>query len=276
MQYHHLRALAWKVDFMAKNSDFGGAVSVIGSMKSIYDPELHNKALTVTYKMDQCAAKISFGILLHHYLGNNEEVQSSMKYVVESILPFIPKDNYLDLMVNLIPVVMVSKDLGHAEARRARDLLKEYVPSPMSANKGKVHYLTSLFWRPFFVYANAASGEVYDELSEDVEWLLKGNNSQLSEWNERRSSSYKDRPSYSALNLSWHDFMADSCAGLVKIIDAQGSEDLLQKREGLLQEGFKLSKYVETIWENDTFVPLKAKEFHDKIFSELQSLSDPI
>ena len=71
--------------------------------------------------------------------------------------------------------------------------------------------------------------------------------------------------------------MADSCANLVKIIDVQGSEELLQKREGLLQEGFKLSKYVETIWQNDhTFVPLKAKEFHDKILSELQGLSDPI
>ena len=37
MQYHHLRALAWKVDFMAKNSDFEGAVAVISDMKAIYD-----------------------------------------------------------------------------------------------------------------------------------------------------------------------------------------------------------------------------------------------
>lgn len=283
MQYHHLRALAWKVDFLAKNSDFEGAVAVIENMKAMYDPELHNKALTGTYKMDQCAAKISLGILLHHYLGNNEEVQSSMKYVLESILPFIPKDNYLDLMANLIPVVMVSKDLGHAEARRARDLFKEYVAIPVSANKGKVHYVVELIWRPFFVYANAASGEVYDSLSDDVEWLLEGNKSQLPEWNERRSSSNsffvstRGRSSYSGLNLALHDFMADSCVGLVKIIDVQGSEELLQKREGLLQEGFKLSKYVETIWQNDhTFVPLKAKEFHDNIISELQGLSDPI
>jgi hypothetical protein len=55
MQYHHLRALAWKVDFMAKNSDFDSAVAVIANMKTIYDPELHNKALTVTYKIDHFA-----------------------------------------------------------------------------------------------------------------------------------------------------------------------------------------------------------------------------
>jgi hypothetical protein len=143
---------------MAKNSDFDSAVAVIANMKTIYDPQLHNKALTGQQE-DHCAAKI------HHYLGNNEEVQSSMKYVLESILPYIPKDNYLDLMANLIPVVMVSKELGHAEARRSRDLFVEYVASPVSANKGKVHYLVALIWRPFFVYANAASGEVYDGLS---------------------------------------------------------------------------------------------------------------
>lgn len=110
-------------------------------------------------------------------------------------------------------------------------------------------------------------------------WVSRGNKSQLP---VRRSSSNsffestRGRSSYSGLNLAFHDFMADTCVGLVKIIDAYGSEDLLQKREGLLQEGFKLSKYVETIWKNhNTFVPLKAKEFHDKIFSELQSLSNP-
>lgn len=64
-----------------------------------------------------------------------------------------------------MPVVMVSKEIGHAEARRARDLFKEYVASPVSANKRKVHYVAALVWRPFFVYANAASGEVYDGLS---------------------------------------------------------------------------------------------------------------
>jgi hypothetical protein len=56
--------------------------------------------------------------------------------------------------------------------------------------------------------------------------------------------------------------MADTCVGLVKIIDAYGSEDLLQKREGLLQEGFKLSKYVETIWKNAILLcPSKPKSF---------------
>ena len=70
---------------------------------------------------------------------------------------------------------MVSKELGQAEARRARDFFKEYVADPVNMNKEKVHYVAAVIGRPLLVYANAAVGEVYDDLSDDVEWLLQGN-----------------------------------------------------------------------------------------------------
>ena len=98
------------------------------------------------------------------------------------------------------------------------------------------------------MYANAAIGEVYDNLSEDIDCILEGN--KLPMWTH-------GRPSYkrTALNLSLHDFMADACVNLVKIIDECGSDTLLQKREGLIKEGFNYSSIVETMWKRgDTFV----------------------
>jgi hypothetical protein len=270
MQYHHLRALAWKADFMAKNADYEGAVAVIASMRAIYDPQLHNKALTSTYKCDHCAAGISLGILLHHHIGNISDARNSIDYVIESILPTIPKDNYIDLIFCLIPIMMVSKELGQAEARRARDLFKEYVADPVNANKGKIHYVAAHIGRPLLVYANAAIGEVYDGLGGDIDWLLEGN--KLPTWTH-------GRPSYkrTALNLSLQDFMADACVNLVKIIDACGPDALLHKREGLIKEGFNYSCIVDTMWKRgDTFVTPKAQELHDNIYSKLQSLSDPV
>ena len=72
-----------------------------------------------------CVYGISVGILLHNFLGTKSNTRKSIDYVLESILPTIPKDYYIDLTANLIPVMMVSKELGQAEARRrARDFFQ--------------------------------------------------------------------------------------------------------------------------------------------------------
>ena len=79
------------------------------------------------------------------------------------------------------------------------------------------------------------------------------------------------------MNLNLHDFMADACVNLVKIIDACGTDNLLQKREDLIKEGFNYTSTVETMWNSgDAFVSSTAQEFHDNIYSKLQSLSDPV
>ena len=66
---------------------------------------------------------------------------------------------------------------------------------------------------------------------------------------------------------------------LVNIIDACGSDNLLQKRAGLIEQGLNYSSIVATMWKRgDVFVFVfpKAQEFHDNIYSKLRSLNDPV
>ena len=60
MQFHHLRALAWEADFMAKYGDYEQAITVIANMKAIYDPKLHNKALMNAYRTSAIIVRMEY------------------------------------------------------------------------------------------------------------------------------------------------------------------------------------------------------------------------
>lgn len=60
MQFHHLRALVWKADFMAKYGDYEQAITVIANMKAIYEPKLHNKALMNAYRTSAIIVRMEY------------------------------------------------------------------------------------------------------------------------------------------------------------------------------------------------------------------------
>eukprot|EP00984_Skeletonema_dohrnii_P018827 scaffold8903_cov157-Skeletonema_dohrnii-CCMP3373.AAC.7 len=85
-QYHHCRALAFQADVMKRHGKYEDVLSVIDVMKSIYDPQLHSRAIVKEYVSDHCVDLIAASTFCLHHFGRNDEALRLCDRVVETML----------------------------------------------------------------------------------------------------------------------------------------------------------------------------------------------
>jgi len=294
-QYHHCRALCVKADIMARYGNYEGAASVVDEMKAIYDPQIHSKAIAREYSAEHCAKSVALSALWHHYLnpqlGSNRALQGehssratameTVDYVVERILPEIGRDQFVDFTWILIPIILVSKEHGPVEVKRALTIYKEYVADPILITKKKAHWVMAPTVRPLLILLNSAnalkscssvSGDMYDGIDDDISWILDGEE-KFSDWHDNTYTIY-------GFNLSLHALLADCCLCLAKLAQGCDSDEMTKKRGALIKEGLRQSGLAEKKMKDDdgnvTATKKRAYMHQSKICSQLQNLLVPV
>jgi len=176
-QYHQCRALAFQADVMRRHGKYEDALSVITEMKSVYNPQLHSKAIMKEYVTDHCsdlAAASAFW--LHHY-GRNDEALRLCDQVVDTMLPEIEATELVSKLTILTPICRtLANQRQTSAAKKALELFKTHVSDPAALAGSKAHPSMSMCV-PIMIILKCCSsgGEAYDDLSTGVAYMLNRN-----------------------------------------------------------------------------------------------------
>ncbi len=261
-QYHQCRALAFQADVMRRQDKYEVALSIINDMKSIYDPQLHSKAIMKEYETDNCMEMIAASTVWLNYFGHSDEALQLCEHVVDTMLPEIKATELVTKHGILIPICRTLANQGQiSSAKRALELYRNHVADPAALAGSKAH--PCLCMRvPIMIILKCRSlegGEVYADLNSDVAYML---NVKEPEWLEASCISYCD--------CAWSTMCAEACLRLARIAgctsqEASGSE--------LIKEGLKrLDVSISTLTNKDgTIVNDMAHSYYSQILSELWS-----
>eukprot|EP00985_Skeletonema_marinoi_P020661 scaffold12338_cov77-Skeletonema_marinoi.AAC.1 len=264
-QYHQCRALAFQADVMKRHGNYEDALSVIDEIKTIYDPQLHSKAIVSEYVSDHCLDLIAASTFWLHHFGRNDEALRLCDQVVNTMLPEIEATELVTRHIVLIPICRtLAKQRQTSNAKKALVLYRTHVSDPVTLAGGKAH--PALGKRvPFMIILKCCSsgGEAYDDLSTDVVYMLNRNDPA---WFETACLTYFD--------AAWSTMCAQACLCLAKITGCISHDE----SSALIKEGLKcLEVSAETLKKEDgTIVNRMAHSYYSQVLSELENLSAPV
>eukprot|EP00984_Skeletonema_dohrnii_P026131 scaffold15425_cov141-Skeletonema_dohrnii-CCMP3373.AAC.4 len=270
-QYHKCRALAFQADVMKRHGKYEDALLVIDEMKSIYDPQLHSRAIMKEYVTDQCIDLVAASTLWLHHYGRNEEALRLCDQVVDTMLPEIEATELVSKLNILAPICRTLINQRQASAdKKALELYKSHVYDPwdtLAGAGGKVHPCFPMRV-PFMIVLKCCSsgGDAYDDLSTDVAYMLNRNDPA---WFETAFLAY--------LDTAWSTMCAEACLCLAKITGC--NLQLQDKSSALIKEGLKfLEVSAKTLKKGDGTIGniMMAHSNYSQILSELENLNSPV
>ena len=292
MFYHHYRSLAWKAEIFARYSDYENALSVVDEMRKGYNPKLHYGIIAKEYGMDYCSVTISSSLLWHRYVNlrlrskqcteeHTKDKQAcsgdntTFEYIITKILPEIGSDQAVNYVYVFIPIIITLNDRSHGQATRVLSLYKQYVSDPILVMNGKAHFAIAPFVRPLLIalqcHSVMGTNALYDEIKDDVEWLLDGGE-KVTDFLDTVYMNY-------GFDLNIYALLAANCLSLTKLIDICGSGEITQRRGDLIKEGLRYSDMTEKKMKDDNgniATPVKAAyAYNSKIYHELLNLNIP-
>eukprot|EP00985_Skeletonema_marinoi_P020068 scaffold11756_cov104-Skeletonema_marinoi.AAC.4 len=265
-QYHQCRALALQADIMRRHGNYEDALSVIDLMKSIYDPQLHSKAIMKEYATDQCSDMVAASTFWLHHFGRNDEALQLCDQVVDTMLPEIEATELVSKLNTLTPIC---RTLAHqretSAAEKALGLYRTHVsdPATLACAGGKVRPALGMCVPIMIILKFCSSGgDTYADLSTDVAYMLNRNDPA---WFETGCLAYFD--------AAWSTMCAEACMCLAQITGCNS-----QDSSALIKEGLKcLEVSAETLENEDgSVVNSLAHSYYSKILSELENLSAPV
>eukprot|EP00984_Skeletonema_dohrnii_P021452 scaffold10724_cov112-Skeletonema_dohrnii-CCMP3373.AAC.3 len=263
-QYHQCRALAFQADVMRRHGNYEDALSVIEEMKTIYDPQLHSKALVKEYVTDQCSYLVGASTFWLHHYGRNDEALRLCDQVVNTMLPEIEATELVTKFTILGPICRtLANQRQTSDAKKALELLRTHVSDPAALAGGKAHPVLGMRV-PFMIILRCCSsgGEAYGDLNTDVAYMLN-----------RSDPAWFELPSLTYLDAAWSTICAEACLCLAKITGYNSPDS-----SALIKEGLKcLEESANTLEKEDgTIVNSMAHSYHSHTLSELENLSAPV
>ena len=125
---------------MRRYDEFEEAISVIDTMKSIYDPPLHSKAIMKEYETDHCMDLVAASTFWLHHFGRNDKALRFCDHVVEQMLPEIEATELISKLNTLTPICRTLASQGQiSTAKKALELFRSHIADPAALLRGKLH-----------------------------------------------------------------------------------------------------------------------------------------
>ncbi|KAL7436292.1 hypothetical protein ACHAXM_005115 [Skeletonema potamos] len=266
-QYHQCRALAFQADILRRHGEYEGALLVINKMKSIYNPQLHSRAILKEYVTDSCSEIVAVSTFWLHHFGRNDEALRLCDELIETMLPEIEATELVTKLTLLTPICRVlANQRQTSTAKKALELFRKHVADPAAVAGNKAHPSVTTLAPPIVIMLKCYSsgGEAYADLNGDIAYML---NRKDPDWTEMASVSYFD--------AAWSTMCAETCLCLAKIT---GCNNLQDKSSAIIKEGLKcLDKSAQTLVKKDgKIVSQMAHSYYLQILSELENISAPV
>jgi len=266
-QYHQCRALAFKADVMGRQGKYEEALSVIDEMNTIYDPELHSRAIIKEYTTDHCIIMTANSTIWLHHLGRCDEALRLSNEVVETSLPEIEATELVTKLNVLTPICRVMASQGQAStAKKALELFRNHVSDPAALAGNKAH--PCLVMRlPIMIILKCRSsggGEAYADFNADVAYMLN-----------RKDPAVVELACLSHFDAAWSTICAEAFLSLARITDSDSQE---ASKSELIKEGLKcLEVSINTLTNIDgAIVNGMAHSYYSQVLSELENLNEPV
>jgi tetratricopeptide (TPR) repeat protein len=257
--FHHCRALALKAVSLAQQLRFDDAVIVIKDMNRIYDPVKHGRVIAEEYGSDHCCNVVALSTLWLKHLGREQEATIICDDIIERCLPEIDETNILGRILVLMPTIAVLRSSGQVE--RTVELYTQFVAEPVKGFGKKWSSPAKSIIRPLALLLKVCSqSEAYNELDEDIEWLLN---------EEEKIPDWTDSIYTSMVQWSSYSLCAEICLRVAKKL---GKDD--PRRALLIREGLRLSRLADPKLKNDSGDVIHPIAFgmHNVVMSELEEL----
>eukprot|EP00984_Skeletonema_dohrnii_P011683 scaffold4689_cov142-Skeletonema_dohrnii-CCMP3373.AAC.4 len=266
-QYHQCRALAFQADVMRRHGKYEDALSVITEMKSVYNPQLHSRAIMKEYVTDHCIDLAAVSVFWLHHYGRNDEALRLCDQVVDTMLPEIEATELVSKLSILTPIcrTLINQRQPSA-AKKALELFRTHVSDPAALAGEKAHPgLGACVPIMIVLKCCSSGGDAYADLNTDIAYMLNRNDP---DWFESVWLSYFD--------AAWSTMCAEACLCLAKITGSNSQSQ--DKSSALIKEGLKcLEESANTLKKEDgTIVNSMAYSYYSQILSELENLSAPV
>jgi hypothetical protein len=251
---------------MRRQGKYEVALSVINEMETIYDPQLHSKAIVKEYVSDHCSEIVSVSTFWLHHFGRTDEALRFCDRVIDTMLPEIEATDLATKQNLLIPICRVlANQRQTSTAKKALELFRKHVADPAAAAGSKAHPALNIIVPPFVIMLKCCSleGEAYADLNGDIAYML---NRKDPDWAEMASVTYCD--------FAWSTMCAEVCLRLAKITGCDSQE----KSSALIKEGLRcLDTSAKTLEKEDgKIVSHMAHSYYLQILSELENMSAPV
>ena len=267
-QYHHCRALAMKIEIMAKHSNYEDAMDSLNIMRQHYDPHVHSKVLMEVYVSDHCGDVIAASIQwLHYHLNQTEEAMVLCVYILEVILPVLDEKEFISLSKVLIPIARLYKDQGEEQATKALELYDKHIFNPMSRSKDYIgcEEYSSLI---VIILKCKSLGRQYDGMKDNIAFLLDDNKDKVIDNLETVCFNY----------FEWcmSSMASEACLLVAKKLDDDEQEQ--ETRSQLIEAGLGYAEMAERTMkdEDGNIISEIAYSSHPDLVAQLESLNSPV
>lgn len=223
---HFLRALAMKGEVNARLGKYKTALFASALIDSVYAVEDHHEGICKSYGSDRAAQALSASIIWNRHLGNDDEAERLVRFILEQILPKMDPRNVHNMVMLILPLVKVMKEDG--QYQEARDLFEEHVCKNFAlyfGDDGKTPCLV-IFKPIMYLLDINIHGSNTPNLNEIIEWSAEDMNGVSTEFLDSAVTFW-----------SLHSVMAELCLELSKLVN----DDEMHK-DKLVQKSIKLAR----------------------------------
>uniref|UniRef100_A0A7S0GE41 Uncharacterized protein n=1 Tax=Proboscia inermis TaxID=420281 RepID=A0A7S0GE41_9STRA len=110
---HIARALAMEGLVLAGRGMFEDAIDAQKRLEKIYFAEKHSAGVINEYATDRAAQSYGYSVIWYATLGRHEECQAQIDFILDNLLPKMPKKNVHNSFMILFQSLWVLKDRGH-------------------------------------------------------------------------------------------------------------------------------------------------------------------
>jgi len=223
---HFLRALAMKGEVNSRLGNYKTALFASALIDSVYDANVHHEGICKSYGSDRAAQALSASIIWNRHLGNDDEAERLVHFLLEKILPKSDPRNVHNMAMLILPLVKVMKEDG--QYKEARDLFEEHVCKNFAlyfGDDGKTPCLV-IFKPIMYLLDINIHGSNTPNLNEIIEWSAEDMNGVSTEFLDSAVTFW-----------SPHSIMAELCLELSKL----ANDDEINK-DKLVQKSIKLAR----------------------------------
>ncbi len=266
--YHQCRALAYQADVLRRHGNHEDALLVVGEMNSIYEPQLHSRAIMKEYVSDHCIDMLAASTYWLYHLGRNNEALQLCDKVIETMLPEIEATELVSKFHILFPICRtLTSNGGCSNAEKAFQLFRTHVADPAESAGDNLHPVVKLSWPIMVIFLKCCmsicDGDVYSNSDADMAYML----------NREDNPAWFETGFLSVFDAAWSTTCAATCLLLAKIA-CHNSHD---KSSALINEGLKCLKVSANTLEKEdgTIVNRIAHSYYSQILAEMESFSVP-
>jgi hypothetical protein len=242
---HFLRALAMKGEVNSRLGNYKTALFASALIESVYDVEVHHEGICKSYGSDRAVQALSASIIWNRLLGNYDEAERLMRFILEQVLPKSDPRSVHNMVMLILPLVKVMKEDG--QYKEARDLFEEHVCKNFAlyfGDDGKTPCL--IIFKPIMYLLDInIHGSNTPNLIEIIEWSAEDMNGVSTEFLEGAVTFW-----------SHHSIIAELCLELSKLAKNDEIKDKLVQKSIKLARG-SLEKSIDQKTSGSRLSPLR-------------------